>query len=58
MNFVQLINLNFRLPPNVKFEIDDIEQRWVGRRKFDFIFCRYMGASIKDWPKLMNNIYQ
>ncbi|WQF81060.1 Putative S-adenosyl-L-methionine-dependent methyltransferase superfamily [Colletotrichum destructivum] len=57
MNFVQLINLNFRLPPNVKFETDDIEQRWVGRRKFDFIFCRYMGASIKDWPKLMNNIY-
>ncbi|KAK2061987.1 S-adenosyl-L-methionine-dependent methyltransferase [Colletotrichum caudatum] len=44
-------------PPNVKFEIDDIEEPWVGHKKYDFIFCRYMGASIKDWPKLMENIY-
>ncbi|GKT50528.1 secondary metabolism regulator LAE1 [Colletotrichum spaethianum] len=45
-------------PPNVKFEIDDIEEPWVGHKKYDFIFCRYMGASIKDWPKLMENIYE
>ncbi|OHW99237.1 UMTA methyltransferase family protein [Colletotrichum incanum] len=44
-------------PPNVKFEIDDIEEPWVGHKKYDFIFCRYMGASINDWPKLMKNIY-
>lgn len=44
-------------PPNVKFEIDDIEESWVGHKKYDFIFCRYMGASIKDWPNLMKNIY-
>ncbi|GKT65302.1 UMTA methyltransferase family protein [Colletotrichum tofieldiae] len=57
MTFAQLNNLNFRHPPNVKFEIDDIEEPWVGHKKYDFIFCRYMGASIKDWPKLMKNIY-
>ncbi|KAK2046103.1 S-adenosyl-L-methionine-dependent methyltransferase [Colletotrichum somersetense] len=43
--------------PNVKFEIDDIEEPWVGHKKYDYIFCRYMGTSIKDWPKLMKNIY-
>ncbi|KAK1853528.1 umta methyltransferase family protein [Colletotrichum chrysophilum] len=48
---------NAEHPPNVKFEIDDIEESWVGHKKYDFIFCRYMGASIKDWPNLMKNIY-
>ncbi|OLN97703.1 hypothetical protein CCHL11_09182 [Colletotrichum chlorophyti] len=46
-----------RHPPNLKFEIVDIEEPWVGHKEYDFIFCRYMGASIKDWPKLMKNIY-
>ncbi|TDZ32712.1 Secondary metabolism regulator LAE1 [Colletotrichum trifolii] len=45
------------VPSNVKFEIDDVESSWVGHKKYDFIMCRYMGASIKDWPKLMQNIY-
>ncbi|TDZ29862.1 Secondary metabolism regulator LAE1 [Colletotrichum spinosum] len=45
------------IPSNVKFEIDDVESSWVGHTQYDFIMCRYMGASIKDWPKLMDNIY-
>ncbi|KAL0931976.1 UMTA methyltransferase [Colletotrichum truncatum] len=45
------------VPPNVKFEIDDVESSWVGHQKYDFIMCRYMAASIKDWPKLVKNIY-
>ncbi|KAK1710754.1 TAM domain methyltransferase [Colletotrichum lupini] len=43
--------------PNVKFEIDDVESEWVGVKKYDFIMCRYMAASIQDWPKLIANIY-
>ncbi|KAK2018692.1 methyltransferase domain-containing protein [Colletotrichum eremochloae] len=39
------------VPPNVKFEIDDVESPWAHSHKFDFIFCRYM-------PKLINNIYE
>ncbi|EFQ25684.1 methyltransferase domain-containing protein [Colletotrichum graminicola] len=46
------------VPPNVKFEIDDVESPWVNAYKFDFIFCRYMVGAIADWPKLMNNIYK
>ncbi|KAF5527280.1 Pyrrolocin cluster transcription factor fsdR [Colletotrichum aenigma] len=46
------------VPPNVKFEIDDVESEWVYDHKFDFIFSRYMAASIKDWPKLVRNIHE
>ncbi|KAF6791694.1 UMTA methyltransferase family protein [Colletotrichum sojae] len=45
-----------RVPPNVKFEIDDVESPWVGP-KYDYIMCRYMAASIGDWPKLVSSIY-
>ncbi|KAK1721474.1 hypothetical protein CaCOL14_011923 [Colletotrichum acutatum] len=46
------------VPPNVKFEIDDVESEWVGVKKYDFIMCRYMAASIQDWPKLIAKIYE
>ncbi|KAJ3953073.1 hypothetical protein N0V92_010460 [Colletotrichum tropicale] len=46
------------VPPNVKFEIDDVESPWVQDEKFDYIFCRFMAASIADWPKLIENIYK
>ncbi|KZL74080.1 UMTA methyltransferase family protein [Colletotrichum tofieldiae] len=45
------------VPSNVKFEIDDVESSWVGNKKYDFIMCRYMAAAIRDWPKLVKNIY-
>ncbi|KAH7176106.1 methyltransferase domain-containing protein [Dactylonectria macrodidyma] len=44
------------VPPNVKFEIDDVEKPWVNGM-FDFIFSRYMAASILDWPKLVGKAY-
>ncbi|GKT52086.1 putative methyltransferase tdiE [Colletotrichum spaethianum] len=28
------------VPPNVKFEIDDVESPWLNSGKYDFIFCR------------------
>ncbi|KAF6811238.1 methyltransferase [Colletotrichum musicola] len=46
------------LPPNVRFEIDDVESPWVGHQKYDFIFCRYMAGSIQDWPRLVETIYE
>ncbi|KAL2259355.1 hypothetical protein VTK26DRAFT_6992 [Humicola hyalothermophila] len=45
------------VPPNVKFEIDDVECDWIYERPFDFIFCRYMAACITDWPKLVRSIH-
>ncbi|GAO16383.1 uncharacterized protein UV8b_00258 [Ustilaginoidea virens] len=46
------------VPNNVKFIVDDIELDWVEPDQYDFIHCRYMAASIKDWPRLMFQIYE
>ncbi|OHF03914.1 UMTA methyltransferase [Colletotrichum orchidophilum] len=46
------------VPPNVKFEIDDVESEWLDDRKYDYIMCRYMLCSIGDWPKLVRNIFK
>ncbi|KAK5657495.1 hypothetical protein OQA88_3067 [Cercophora sp. LCS_1] len=45
------------VPPNVKFEIDDVEDEWVHDAPFDYIFCRYMAGCILNWPKLVNSVY-
>lgn len=41
------------VPPNVRFEVDDVEADWTYHQKFDYIHCRFMGIAIKDWPKLV-----
>jgi len=47
-----------RVPPNVKFEVDDVESEWTYGSPFDYIFCRYMVVCILDWPKLTKNIFE
>ncbi|KAK1452023.1 hypothetical protein CMEL01_06597 [Colletotrichum melonis] len=37
------------LPPNVDFEVDDIEEEWVFDEPFDYIHSRLMTSSIADW---------
>lgn len=46
-----------RVPPNVKFEVDDVESPWISK-KFDFIFCRAMAGAIQDWPKLVRSMFE
>ncbi|KAJ2904438.1 uncharacterized protein MKZ38_008111 [Zalerion maritima] len=47
------------VPPNVKFVVDDVEQDWVREdAPFDYVHCRYMAGSIKDWPRLVKQIFQ
>ncbi|KAK4443336.1 S-adenosyl-L-methionine-dependent methyltransferase [Podospora aff. communis PSN243] len=46
-----------RVPPNVKFEIDDVESPWAHPAPFDYIFCRYMVACIASWPRLIQSIH-
>jgi len=55
-NDISVIQPDF-VPVNVHFEYDDVEKEWTYLHKFDFIFSRYMIASILDWPKLVANIY-
>lgn len=45
------------VPPNVSFEVDDVESEWPERAPFNFIHVRYMAGSIQDWPALLKNCY-
>ncbi|KAG7130943.1 Secondary metabolism regulator LAE1 like protein [Verticillium longisporum] len=44
-------------PPNVKFLVDDVELDWAEPEPYDHIHCKYMAGSIKDWPRLVQQIY-
>ncbi|KAJ3953698.1 hypothetical protein N0V92_009832 [Colletotrichum tropicale] len=41
-------------PPNVKFEIDDVESPWLYEHKFDFIFCRYINLKPGGWVEFQD----
>ncbi|RAK80762.1 class I SAM-dependent methyltransferase [Aspergillus fijiensis CBS 313.89] len=45
------------VPPNVHFVVDDVEKDWVGNKPYDYIHCRYMAGSIRDWPRLIQQCY-
>lgn len=47
-----------RVPPNVRFEIDDVEAEWTYHEKFDYIHCRFMGNAIQDWPRLVRQCFE
>lgn len=46
------------VPPNVRFEVDDIEEDWMYTTPFDFIHARYLAAAIQDWPRLFRQAYE
>ncbi|KAF4342091.1 methyltransferase [Fusarium beomiforme] len=41
------------VPPNVSFEIDDLEKEWTWTQKFDFIFARMMLGCFTDFPQMI-----
>ena len=44
------------MPPNCKFEVDDVESEWT-HAPFDFIHSRAMGGSISDYGRLYKQAY-
>lgn len=46
------------MPPNVQFEVDDIEQDWTYKSPFDFIHARFLASSIRDWPRLFQQVFK
>ena len=52
-----LIQVPQRVPPNLKFIVDDVESEWVDE-SYDFIHSRYMVGSIGDWPALIKRVYE
>ncbi|KAJ8127615.1 hypothetical protein O1611_g6021 [Lasiodiplodia mahajangana] len=47
------------IPPNLKFEIDDITQPWTyAPSSFDYIHMRWLIGAIPDWYALFREVYQ
>ncbi|KAI8725411.1 hypothetical protein NCS52_00112100 [Fusarium sp. LHS14.1] len=46
------------VPPNCRFELDDIEREWTWKEdSFDFVFARDLLLAIRDWPGLIDQAY-
>ncbi|RDW95065.1 hypothetical protein BP5796_00828 [Coleophoma crateriformis] len=46
------------LPPNLVFQLDDLEEPWRFNFKFDFIYTRMMTGAFSDWPKYFNQAFE
>ncbi|KAJ9131820.1 Methyltransferase domain-containing protein [Pleurostoma richardsiae] len=46
------------VPPNVKFVVDDVEADWHDTEIYDYIHCRYMSGSVRDWPRMVRQMYE
>ncbi|KAK1460716.1 hypothetical protein CCUS01_08821 [Colletotrichum cuscutae] len=46
------------VPPNVRFEIDDIEEEWTYSEPFNYIHSRFMNASVANWKEYLNKCYE
>ncbi|KAL7266964.1 hypothetical protein RUND412_010469 [Rhizina undulata] len=47
------------VPPNLIFEVDDIEEDWTYQdNSFDFIHARTLAGYISDWPKLYRQTFK
>ncbi|KAK1658482.1 methyltransferase domain-containing protein [Colletotrichum godetiae] len=45
------------VPPNVRFEIDDIEEPWLFSQPFDYIHSRMMTGSISNWKRFLQSCF-
>ncbi|KAG9250261.1 S-adenosyl-L-methionine-dependent methyltransferase [Emericellopsis atlantica] len=45
------------VPPNVCFQIDDVEDDWNYDEPFDFIFCRMLTGAIADWTRFFKQSF-
>ena len=46
------------VPPNLRFEVDDIEDEWVYTKPFDFIHGRYILPSLKQPRATLQRIFE
>jgi SAM-dependent methyltransferase len=47
------------IPPNVEFQVDDLQQEWTFRDMcFDFIHARGMAGSFKDWQYVFREAFR
>ncbi len=47
------------VPPNLRFIIDDYEDDWVFESQpFDYIHARYLATAVRDWPRLVQQVFR
>ncbi|RFU28013.1 hypothetical protein B7463_g8319, partial [Scytalidium lignicola] len=47
------------VPPNLTFEVDDLEAEWLYRPgTFDLVHVRFMFIAIKDYPAMLDQAYK
>ncbi|KAK1545784.1 UMTA [Colletotrichum paranaense] len=47
------------VPPNCKFQIDDIEADWTWPTEFfDYVHIRHLEGCVSDWPKLYSQAFE
>lgn len=46
------------VPPNLSFQVDDIEEPWTFSVKFDFIYSRMMTAGLASFPRFFEQSYE
>ncbi len=45
------------MPPNVTFEVDDLEEQWTFPNKFDFVYARMMVGGFADFPRFFGQAF-
>lgn len=45
------------VPPNVSFQVDDVEADWTFSNKFDLIYSRMMVGSLADTPRFVKQCF-
>lgn len=51
--------LSHRVPPNLTFELDDMEEEWLyGNGTFDLVHIRNMFMAVRDWSALTAQAYK
>jgi cyclopropane fatty-acyl-phospholipid synthase-like methyltransferase len=46
------------IPPNLTFEVDDLEEQWTFPEPFDFIFARMMVGSFANFPRFFEQSFE
>ncbi|KAM0559959.1 hypothetical protein ACHAPJ_003913 [Fusarium lateritium] len=45
------------VPPNVQFQVDDLEDEWTFSEPFDYIYTRFMTVSFANWPRFFDQSF-
>ncbi|EKD12715.1 uncharacterized protein L3040_006864 [Drepanopeziza brunnea f. sp. 'multigermtubi'] len=46
------------VPPNLQFEVDDLEKEWNFSRRFNYVHSQLMIGAFQDWPKFIGQSFE